>query len=601
MRFRQEDTTTSGSGSELDRVVIVDGYVDEPTCLGVPPYISPYPRYLAGAIWTESPRTEVVYQTIDQVRMLGDPQQNWTSADMILLIAGMIVPGKYLGGTPISVREAKRFFSDERIAGIPKLLVGPWARFGCGLEGGRLALSSDVLSPPFDYIVAGDSEVVLADIMKAGRDASAVDLSKVRGTPEEIREYSIRGAGVILQHPGYPDGYLICEIETYRGCPRYVTGGCSFCTEPLYGHPAQRAASDVAREVEALYEKGVRAFRIGNQADLFTYGSAGIGDDEFPKPNPAAIDELFTKICSAAPGLGVLHIDNVNPGTLAHHPEESIEVAKTIITYHTTGDVAAFGVESLDPEVIRRNNLKADEDQVLDAVRLLNEVGSQRPLWGLPQLLPGINLLYGLVGESKKTLECNMSFLERLLEENLIVRRINIRQVIGFDGTRIRNEKHRGLKRHQFIKHKNRVRETIDLEMIKRVAPHGTIVRSAFLEQQRGKSNLYRPLGTYPLLCQMPNGQSPRAKADVFVVGHGPRSLTVLPHPFEVSQSSISQWQAIPGIGARRAARIKAADWIQSSDNLDALLETELPEWLTRNLNFDKSNAELVYGGPGRI
>jgi radical SAM superfamily enzyme with C-terminal helix-hairpin-helix motif len=592
LRFHQEDTTTSGSGNELDRVVIVDGYVDEPTCLGVPPYISPYPRYLAGAIWTESPRTEVIYQTIDEVRKHRDPQHDWASADMLLLIAGMIVPGKYLGGTPISVKEAKRFFSDERIVDIPKLLVGPWARFGCGLEGGRLALSSEVLSPPFDHIVSGDSEVVLADVMKADYDPSTVDLSRVRDAPEEIQEYSIRGADVILQHSGYPHMHLICEIETYRGCPRYITGGCSFCTEPLYGHPMQRMASDVAGEVEALYEKGVRAFRIGNQADLFTYGSAEIGEDEFPKPNPTAIDELFTKIRSAAPEVKVLHIDNVNPGTIARHPDESREVARIIISHHTTGDVAAFGVESLDPEVVRRNNLKADEDQVMDAVRLLNEVGGKRPPWGLPHLLPGINLLYGLPGESKKTLEYNISFLERLLEEDLIVRRINIRQVIGFEGTRLGSEKRKGIKRHQFFKHKNRVRETIDVEMIKRVAPYGSVIRSAFLEQQRGKSNLYRPLGTYPLLCHMPDGQSPRAIADVFVVDHGPRSLTVLPYPFKVGEASISQWQAVPGIGARRAARIKATDSIQNSDHLETLLETELPEWLTRTLNFDKPISE---------
>ncbi|MFW9943450.1 MAG: radical SAM protein [Candidatus Sifarchaeia archaeon] len=592
MRFHQEDTTTSGSGNELDRVVIVDGYVDEPTCLGVPPYISPYPRYLAGAIWTEAPRAEVVYQTIDQVRMLRDPQQIWVSADMILLIAGMIVPGKYLGGTPISVKEAKRFFSDVRITEVPKLLVGPWARFGCGLEGGRLALSSEVLSPPFDYIVSGDSEVVLADIMRGGYDLSTMDLSRVRETPEEIQEYSIRGADLIPQHPGYPNGHLICEIETYRGCPRYITGGCSFCTEPLYGHPAQRTSRDIAREVEALHEKGVRAFRVGNQADLFTFGSTEIGEDEFPTPNPIAIQELFTKIRSAAPEVKVLHIDNVNPGTIARHPDESREVAKIIIKYHTTGDVAAFGVESLDPEVARRNNLKADENQVMAAVRILNEVGGQRPSWGLPHLLPGINLLYGLPGESKKTLEYNISFLERLLEEKLVVRRINIRQVIGFEGTRLGNERHRPLKRHHFFQHKKRVRETIDAEMMQRVAPHGTVIPSVFLEQQRGNSGLYRPLGTYPLLCYMPDGQSPVATADVFVVDHGPRSLTVLPYPLRIKDATISKWQAVPGIGSRRAARIKVTKSIRSVQSLETLLETELPVWFTRTLDFDETETE---------
>jgi len=32
------------------RVLIIDGYVDEPACLGVPPYMSPDPRYIAGAL-----------------------------------------------------------------------------------------------------------------------------------------------------------------------------------------------------------------------------------------------------------------------------------------------------------------------------------------------------------------------------------------------------------------------------------------------------------------------------------------------------------------------------------------------------------------------
>src|SRR2546427_10712345 len=32
------------------KVVILDGYVDDPSNFGGPPYISPYPRYLAGAV-----------------------------------------------------------------------------------------------------------------------------------------------------------------------------------------------------------------------------------------------------------------------------------------------------------------------------------------------------------------------------------------------------------------------------------------------------------------------------------------------------------------------------------------------------------------------
>ncbi len=506
---------------------------------------------------------------------------------MILLIAGMIVPGKYLGGTPISVREARTFFTSPILDDIPRVLVGPWARFGCGLEGGKLALSSEILSPPFTHMVEGDAEIVLADIAQNQWDLSSSDLKQVRSGADTIEEYVVRGAQIVIQFPGYSNGHLICEIETYRGCPRFFTGGCSFCTEPLYGLPQQRHSKAIIREVQALYEMGIRAFRIGRQADLFTYGSNEMGEEEFPRPSPDTIESLFSGIQEVAPKLNVLHIDNVNPGTIAHHPDESRQIIKSIIKYHTPGDVAAFGIETLDPEVKKRNNLKVSEDEALMAIQILNEAGASRSEWGLPHLLPGINLLYGLPGERKQTMEYNLTFLERVLDENLMVRRINIRQVIGFPGTSIKGESQRGLKRNQFIRHKQEIRDKIDLPMIQRVAPHGTVIPSVFLERERGSSFLLRPLGTYPLLCQMPGGiEQPSLIQDVFVVDHGPRSVTTLPYPLHFSQTSLSQWKAIPGLGAKRATRLKAAIGLTSVDDVEKTLETTLPHWVKRVLRF---------------
>jgi radical SAM superfamily enzyme with C-terminal helix-hairpin-helix motif len=571
----------------VGRVALVDGYVDEPTCLGVPPYISTYPRYIAGAIWTKSPSTEILYSTIDQIRTsFSNAQQQWVKTDLIILIAGMIVPGKYVGGTPISVREAKELFSSPSLENIPKVLVGPWARFGCGVEGGRLALGSDVLSPPFDYIVSGDPELVIGQYLEDGNTLDSIDLRSVRTSSQEIEQYILRGANIVTQHPGFSQKHIICEIESYRGCPRFLTGGCSFCIEPSYGVPQQRTYSAIAKEIAALDYLGVRAFRIGHQADLFAYGSTTMGEEEFPRPNPDVIEQLFSSIRKVAPNIEVLHIDNVNPGTIARYPEESIAVAKIIIKYHTPGDVAAFGVESVDPEVIRRNNLKADVDEILSAVRLLNEVGKERPSWGLPHLLPGINLLYGLPGESKKTLEYNMTFLQSLLEENLLVRRINIRQVLGLPGTRVVNERGGRVRRNEFYRHREEVRDTIDLQMIKQVAPQGTILTDAFIESDEGGHYLLRQLGTYPLLCHMPKGREERGKRSVFVVDHGPRSLTVLPYPFKIRDASLSQWKAIPGIGAKRATRVKGVDNILDLEHLQVQLEIELPEWFSRALDF---------------
>ncbi len=572
----------------MERIAILDGYVDEPTILGVPPYVSTYPRYIAGSIWTLSPQTQIHYQTIDQVRTsFENAQKEWSKMDLLVLIAGMIVPGKYVGGTPISIREARTLFSSLLLTDIPKVLVGPWGSFGCGIEGGKLALSSDVLSPPFDYIVKGDAEVVFSQIFNPSIGLESANMDATRESAGEIEEFIVKGSRIVTQHPGFSIKYIICEIETYRGCPRFLTGGCSFCIEPSYGIPQQRDARAIAKEIESLYGLGVRAFRLGHQADFFSYGSNEIGEDEFPTPDPTAIETLLLGIRTVAPELDVLHIDNVNPGTIAYHPKESRQVAKIIMRYHTPGDVAAFGVESTDPEVVRRNNLKGQVEDMIDAVRILNEVGGVREPRGLPHLLPGINLLYGLPGETKRTLDHNMIFLKQILDEGLMVRRINIRQVIGLEGTRLDKSKGKGIKRNQFFKHKQEIRATIDQQMIKRVAPEGTILRSVFLEAEEGNHILLRQLGTYPLLCHLPKGSNDLIPHDVFVVDHGPRSLTVLPYPFRPKDASMATWKSIPGIGSKRATRIKATKQIQSSDDLSKVLDMELPGWLEDSLSFD--------------
>ncbi|MDF1538246.1 MAG: radical SAM protein [Candidatus Thorarchaeota archaeon] len=553
----------------------------------MPPYISTYPRYIAGAIWSKDPHAEILYTTIDQVRESFDRAIDiWSTVDIAILIAGMIVPGKYIGGTPISVREARTLFSDPRLEDVPKILVGPWARYGYGQQGGKVALDSLSLVPPFDYVASGDPEMVIASISEEHWNPEKGLLDACAKTPQDVEEYAKRGARIVSQHPGFNRKHVIAEIETYRGCARFLTGGCSFCVEPLYGAPRQRNPDDVVKEIGALYESGVRAFRIGKQADLFVFGSTEMGEEEFPVPNPEVIESLFSKIRNVAPDLEVLHIDNVNPGTIAHYPEESKSVARSIIKYHTSGDVAAFGIESVDPEVVRRNNLKVNLEEALTAVRILNEVGSGRDDSGLPHLLPGINLLYGLPGESKRTIESNMEFLQRLVDEGLMVRRINIRQVIGFESTRIIDDDRSRLKRNQFFKHKEAVRSSIDRIMIQRVAPSGTIIRSAYLEGDEGKGYLLRPLGTYPLLCRMASGPQPDGISDVVVVDHGPRSLIVLPYPIHPNKISLAQWRSIPGIGNKRAVRVKAAGPLTSVSQIEESLDNPLPEWLKQVIAF---------------
>ena len=93
--------------SEL-AVTIVDGYVDEPAHFGVPPYISTYPRFTAGALVDAGvPQSNITYHTIDELR---DNKQKWNAvagADLMIYVGGMTVPGSYVGGTPAEPEEVK--------------------------------------------------------------------------------------------------------------------------------------------------------------------------------------------------------------------------------------------------------------------------------------------------------------------------------------------------------------------------------------------------------------------------------------------------------------------------------------------------------------
>ena len=206
------------------KITILDGYVDEPTCLGVPPYISPYPRYIAGAIWSFDKFAHINYFTIDQLRYDKQLLQVLLKSDFVVVIAGMSVPGRYLSGYPASPNELKTLMS--QISKPKKILTGPAARYGFGMSGGRKAKETNYVKDAFDLIIKGDGEIVISEVLKNNFNIENVDSSKCRKNASIIRDFSILGSRIVAKHPNFPD-YLICEIETYRGCPRSLIGGCS--------------------------------------------------------------------------------------------------------------------------------------------------------------------------------------------------------------------------------------------------------------------------------------------------------------------------------------------------------------------------------------
>jgi radical SAM superfamily enzyme with C-terminal helix-hairpin-helix motif len=478
-------------------ITILDCYTDEPAGLGVPPYLGTYPRYIAGSL-----NEEVNYITIDDLRFqeyynLEDKKKNIShktnikiynltnninnikeileKTTKLIIILGVHTPGKYLSALPGTLKEVVDLTSELKCE---KILTGPVV-YGTQLEGGKF----------FEKIDLRNFKIKNFDF-----------------NYNEIKNYSIKGADIIKQIPNL----RIIEIETSHGCSRLK--GCSFCTEPIKHKLEFRDKEDIILEIRELYKLGCKYFRLGKQSCFYSY--------------PNTID-LLKDIRKECKDIKVLHIDNVNPVNIIS--KKGIEITKAIVKYCTPGNVAAFGIESFDPVVIEENNLNCKPKQALEAVKTLNKYGAKRSNNGMPHFLPGINLLFGLKGETKQTHNYNFDFLKNILKQNLLLRRINIRQVSIFEGTPLyktcRNKFLRKNKKY-YWKWRNDIRQNIDFPMLKKIVPKDTILKNVRMEIHDGNTTFGRQLGTYPLIVGIKQRLDLNKFYDIKITDHMLRSVT---------------------------------------------------------------------------
>ncbi|MFH1848943.1 MAG: radical SAM protein [archaeon] len=479
---------------------ILDCYTDEPAGLGVPPYLGTYPRYIYGALLARGEKPH--YLTIDDVRLYrlfssqprageiktnirvhnltrnsGDVHHILNGTKTLVVIAGIQTPGKYLAAVPGTLYEVSRLISGLKCR---RILAGPAADIGTRLEGGKMVerLAKDA----FDEVESG----------YLGTD----DYKRVSA-------FAVRGAEILSQIP-YP---VIAELETGRGC---MGGTCSFCTEPLKYRLEYRESSDIIKEARMLRKAGVEYFRLGKQSCFYSYRNGDAGE----------IENLLRGISRLSPQ--VLHIDNANPNFVDE------KKTRLIVRYCTSGNVAALGAESFDADVVAKNRLNATPESVMRAVRIINRHGRARGRDGLPMLLPGINIILGLNGETRETLELNHSFLQKILDDGLMLRRINIRQVVPFPGTELYEKA--GVRfirknKRRYWGFRNKIRQNIDYPMLQRLVPKGTILRNVRMEIYDGNTTFGRQFGTYPLIVGV-KGRHPLGKiCDVMVVDHMLRSV----------------------------------------------------------------------------
>ena len=552
--------------------LVLDGYEDEPAAFGVPNYLGFHIRYICGVL--ESRGVPYTYMTIDQWRMrhkarLGDQSERaalrkeLSELDGTVILAGAVVPGKYVRGTPISRREM-----DEVLSILPSeqpVLCGGWAIRHWRYDGWTPLRSSL-------FCAVQDTDASLHHYLSTGH------WEHHRRTPEQWSEWALAGAfsKAVTDHPDLvsPDGSpgpLTYEIELYQGCVRFKRG-CKFCIEPKKGLPLWRSEGDVLTEISTALDSGVRNVRIGGATDIYTYRAEGVEELEYPIPDPEPIARVLHG-AREDERLTILHVDNANPSIVAESLEPATEITKTLVETLSDGAVLSFGLESADPTVHEQNWLNCDPQQLRTAVRLVNEHGRERGERGLPKLLPGLNFIAGLNGETVESYQMNLELLQSMREEGLWLRRINIRQVEG--------QGFQEIPKQAFSEFKREVREGIDRPLLEEMLPVGTVLKGVWWEAHddrirrpeqvldpkhrdesiRGTAGITfgRQIGAYPILVGVPYKIPLESASDIVVTGHGMRSITGVEVGLDVNSVTQHQLEAIPGIGSKGAWRLVSA------------------------------------------
>ena len=566
------------SQSEDASWLVIDGYEDEPAAFGVPPYVGFHIRYICGVL--EQRGIPYEYRTIDSYRLDAPSLENRLG---IVLLAGAVVPGKYLRGAPISLRETRDVISKS--PGDIPFLCGGWAIRGWKQQGWSPLRQNLFLS-------LKDTDATLEHFLAQN------EWKHKKRTAEQWTDWAHHGARskAVSMNPDL-HGPLTYEVEVYQGCVRFKRG-CKFCIEPKKGVPIWRTPEDIIEEVKIAHDMGVEHIRLGGMTDTYTYMAEGVVDMEYPRPNPEPIAKLLHGLRDDE-RLGILHTDNGNPSIIAEHLEESEEITKTLVDTLSDGAVLSFGLESADPNVHEANWLNCDSNQLKSAIALINKHGRVRGERGLPKLLPGLNFIAGLNGETSQTYDINLKLLRELKQEGHMIRRVNIRQVEGKGFQEIDST--------DFRSFKNSVREEFDGPLLEQMLPTGTILNDVWWESHDGRTRLPRHLepeakdsaitgkagitfgrqiGAYPILVGMNYLAPLESYSQIMVTGHGARSITGIETGINWRVATEKQLAAIPGISAKGAwnligARAKARSKNRPLDSLEDWFDSagmQIPE-----------------------
>lgn len=484
-----------------NKTVILDCYTDEPSGYGVRPYLGTHQIHLAQALsYKQEPFS---YLTIDDLRYCsGEKETKDTNirilnrtvnasnaldiinnADTVYIVMGCFVEYKYFSCVPPLIDELYQFLKNSRaykvlfyVLGIDNNICDDYKRSN--------------LAKIIDKVCIGNTyRFILENSVSDNYLLPNYDLL------DKISEQPVK----IIEQLVYP---ILAEIETGTGCN---TPTCSYCIEAKrHIRPTYREPASIIKQIKALYCSGVRHFRLGRQPNFFHY----------QYNNVEKLKELLSGVRSECSSLQTLHIDNVNMNSVTE--PHGRDFVKLVVQYCTDGNVAPFGIESFDDDVRKDTHIFGRADKIIKAIEIINEYGAEVGSNGFPKFLPGINLMYGLPGQTEKTHAINMDYLRQIYEKGLQTHRLFYRYMTPAQGVIVKNTEKDLI---HYNKNKQEIMDSFVMPMQQRVYPAGRILKNFREVVIESGHSLLRTLGTCSIKAQIENLQlTPYSTYDIRVI-----------------------------------------------------------------------------------
>lgn len=223
-------------------------------------------------------------------------------------------------------------------------------------------------------------------------------------------------------------------LEARVRCPLGIPAGCGYCSVPqLYGPSRSRDVSVIAREVKELVNLGVKRITL-SAPDILDYGRdwlvapQPLTDPRNPPANLEALERLFEALRREVPeweaGEVSILVENVKPNLVT-------EPVARLLSNYFRGTPIHMGVETGDPEHARLIGRPALPDEAAKAVELLSRYGMR----------PYVYFMYGLPGESKRTVRKTIQLMRRVIgcgAEKITAYRFTPLPATAFEGYRPR-------------------------------------------------------------------------------------------------------------------------------------------------------------------